>query len=211
MKQLIEKDIDQIIKIGKLIYDKGYNAGKDGNISIRVDSERIIITTTGALLGFLTKEDFVLIDKEGKVVDGFTAKRPSTEVSLHTGIYKARPDVNAVIHAHAPYCISLSMIDIDTDNNIYNVSAGPVPITDIAIPSSPDSWEKIAPYVKTRSKAILRRHGAVAWGKDIMTAFVKLEETEHFAKSLVNALCVKNVTPVNEEMKHELFKIWHPK
>ena len=103
------------------------------------------------------------------------------------------------------------MLDIDTENNLYSVFAGPVPITEIALPSTSDSWHKIEPYVKNRSKAILRRHGAVAWGKDLMTAFVKLEETEHFAKSLVNALSVQSIKPIDKSTQQELFKIWHLK
>ena len=196
----------KIIEIGKLLYSKVYNAGKDGNISLRLDSERILITASGALLGFLSEDDFVVIDNNGNLLCG--TKKPSSEVVLHTGIYKERSDVNAVIHAHAPYCITLSMLDVDTENEIYAVSAGPVPITEIALPSTAESWEKIKPFVKNRSKAILKRHGAVSWGKDLMTAFVKLEETEHFAKSLVNALSVKNVLPVDEETKQRLFKLW---
>lgn len=202
----MKKTIDEIIKMGKLLYDKGYNAGKDGNISVRLDSGHILITTSGALLGFLTEDDFVVIDNDGNWVGN--NKKPSSESVMHLGVYDERPDVNAVIHAHAPYCISISMFDIDTENEIYAVSSGPIPITETALPSTIESWEKIKPFVKDRSKAILRRHGAVSWGKDLMTAFVKLEETEHFAKSLVNALSVKNVNPVDKETKQKLFKLW---
>ena len=198
---------EKIIEVGKLLYDKGYNVGKDGNISMRVDSEHILITQSGALLGFLSDDDFVIVDNEGKPA-GDEDKTPSSEITMHIGIYRTRSDVNAIIHAHAPYCISLSMLDVDTDNNIYAVSMGPIPITEIAMPSTPDSWEKIKIYVEKRSKVILRRHGTVTWGKDLTTAFVKLEETEHFAKSLVNALAVKKVNPVNEETKQKLFKFW---
>lgn len=200
--------MQEIIKIGKIIYDKGYNAGKDGNISVRIDSEHILITTSGALLGFLTNEDFVLTDKFGNVIQNFNDQQPSSELVMHIGIYRERNDINAVIHAHAPYCISLSMLDIDTENNLYAVSAGPVPITEIALPSTSESWNKIEPFIKTRSKAILRRHGLVAWGKDLTTAFVKLEETEHFAKTLVNALAVKNINPIGDETKNKLLTIW---
>ena len=206
----IEQAKTEIIRFGRLIYDKGYNAGKDGNISIRIDSEHIIITASGTLLGFLNDEDFVIVDNNGNSLN-FNKNRPSSEVIMHTGIYSERPDINAVIHAHAPYCISLSMLDIDTENNLYSVSSGPVPITEIALPSTSESWDKIKPFVKKRSKAILRRHGAVAWGKDLTTAFVKLEETEYFAKSLVNALAVKNVSPVEEETKQKLLKMWKTK
>lgn len=196
-----------IIKFGKLIYEKGYNAGKDGNISVRIDAEHILITASGALLGFLSEDDLIVVDNNGNPVEDGT-KKPSSEITMHTGIYRERPDINAIIHAHAPYCISLSMLDIDTENNLYAVSAGPVPITETALPSTADSWEKIKPFIKNRSKAILRRHGVVAWGKDLITAFVKLEETEHFAKSLVNALSVKEIRPVDDEIKQKLFELW---
>ena len=199
---------EKIIAIGKLIYDKGYNAGKDGNISVRLDSERILITASGALIGFLSEKDLVVVDNNGKAIDSNGKKKPSSEIVLHTGIYKERNDINAVIHAHAPYCISLSMLDIDTENDIYAVSSGPIPITEIALPSTEESYEKIRPFIKNRSKAILRRHGTVSWGKDLLTAFVKLEETEHFAKSFVNAMAVKNVKPVSEETKQKLFSLW---
>ena len=204
----METDMKQnIIKFGKLIYEKCYNAGKDGNISVRLDAEHILITASGALLGFLSEDDLIVVDNDGNPIEHGT-KKPSSEITMHTGIYRERPDINAIIHAHAPYCISLSMLDIDTENNLYAVSAGPVPITETALPSTPDSWEKIKPFVKKRSKAILRRHGVVAWGRDLITAFVKLEETEHFAKSLVNALSVKEIRPVEDEIKQKLFKLW---
>lgn len=197
----------EIIQIGKLIYDKGYNAGKDGNISVRLDNDHIMITASGALLGFLTIDDLIIVNNNGDPVDE-TTKKPSSEIILHTEIYKERPDINAVIHAHAPYSIALSMLDIDTEHHLYSTAAGPIPITETALPSCSDSWEKIQPFVKKRSKAILKRHGLVAWGKDLMTTFVKLEETEHFAKSLVHAFAVKKIEPISQEIQDKLFIIW---
>lgn len=199
------------IKMGKLIYDKGYNAGNGGNLSIRVNTNHILITAGGALLGSLKKSDLILIDTQGNIIEAADNKKPSSEMIMHLGIYKERPDVNAIIHAHAPYSISLSMLDIDTEKNIYHVSCGPIPITEIAIPSCNDSWEKIKPFVKNRSKVILKRHGAVSWGKDLDTAFIKLEEAEHFAKTLVQAAAVKPIYPIDDKTKEKLFKIWNIK
>ena len=208
VKAIIETARREIIAMGKLIYDKGYNSGKDGNISVRINDENFLITASGALLGFLREEDIILIDKDGTVIDGNTDKKPSSEITLHTGIYRERKDVNAVIHAHAPYCISLSMLDIDTEKDLYSVAYGPVPITEIALPSTSESWEKIRPFVNKWSKAILKRHGAVSWGKNLMTSFVKLEEMETFAKCLVNAMAVKKVNPVDALTKDKLFSLW---
>ena len=207
---LIKKQKEQIIEIGKLIYDKGYNSGKDGNISIRLENGDVLITTSGALLGFLTQDDFVLVDGNGIVIDG-AEQKPSSEVIMHAGIYRERPDVRAVIHAHAPYCIALSMLDIDTERNLYAVSYGPVPLTEIALPSTKESWKKIQPFVKNRSKAILRRHGIVSWGKDLLTAFVKLEETESFAKAVVVAMAATKIQPLTEETKRNLLNLWRIK
>lgn len=197
----------EIIQIGKLIYDKGYNAGKDGNISVRLDKDHIMITASGALLGFLTNDDLIIVNNNGDPVDE-TTKKPSSEIILHTEIYKERSDINAVIHAHAPYSIALSMLDIDIEHHLYSTAAGPIPITETALPSCSDSWDKIQPFVKKRSKAILKRHGLVAWSKDLMTAFVKLEETEHFAKSLVHAFAVKQIEPISQEIQDKLFITW---
>lgn len=201
---------DEIIKIGKLIYDKGYNAARDGNISVRIDEGKILITVSGAHLGFLKYEDLVPIDYDGNILSENNHK-PSSEVLLHTGIYRERKDVNAVIHAHAPFCISLSLLNVDTMKNTYVVASGPIPITEIALPSTGESYKRIKPFIKNRSKAILRRHGAVTWAKDLMTAFVKLEEMEHFAKCFVNANAVQEIKPVSEEIQNKLFKLWNIK
>ncbi len=202
---MIEKKKKEIISFGKLIYDKGYNASIDGNISVRLSDTEILITASGTRLGFLTPDDLVITDYDGKLIKG--SHRPSSETILHTGIYKERPDVNAVIHAHAPNSVALSMLDIDIENNLYAAMA-PIPITEFAVPSTEESYEQMKPFIKKYNWGILRRHGVVTWEKDLLATFLRLEGMEHFAKIMMSALAVTNVKPLPDNDKNRLLKSW---
>ena len=131
---------EQILEFGKLIYDKGYNVSIDGNISIRLSETEILITPTCSRIGFIPFDDLVVIDYNGNLIRG--NKKPTSEYLLHTNIYKERSDVNAVIHVHAPNCIALSLANIDIEKKLY-ITVAPIPTTDFAMPSSPESFEKL--------------------------------------------------------------------
>ncbi|MCX8000126.1 MAG: class II aldolase/adducin family protein, partial [Leptospiraceae bacterium] len=131
----------EIIHFGKLIYEKGYSVSIDGNISCRISESEILITVTGARLGFLTLEDFAVIDYNANLLRG---KKFTSEYDLHLNIYKAREDVNAIIHAHAPHCIALSCLDVDILNHLY-ITVASIPITEFGLPSSKESFEKLKP------------------------------------------------------------------
>jgi len=196
---------NEIIETGKLMYQKGYNVSIDGNISIRLSDRELLITASGTRLGFLTEDDIVVTDYDGNLLKG--SKKATSEKVLHTQIYKERTDVNAVIHAHAPYSVALSMLDIDVENNLY-ATVAPIPITDFALPSSEESYLKIKPFIKNYNWSILQRHGIVAYEKDLLGAFLRLEGMEHFAKILLSALSVKEVKPLSDENKNKLLKFW---
>ena len=195
----------EIIYFGKLIYEKGYNASIDGNISVRLSEKEILITATGTRLGFLTEDDLVITDYDGNLLEG--SRRASSEKILHTNIYKQRPDVHAVIHAHAPASIALSMLDIDIEHDLYAAMA-PIPITKFAVPSTEESYEQMKPFIKAYNWGILRRHGVVTWEDDLLSAFLRLEGMEHFAKILMTALAVKPISPLPESDKKRLLKSW---
>lgn len=187
------------------MYDKGYNVSIDGNISCRLSNSEILITSTGARLGFLTNEDFSVIDLQANLLRG---KKFTSEYDLHLNIYKVREDINAVIHAHAPNCIALSCLNIDILNNIY-ITVASIPITEFGLPSSRESFEKLKPFVKDYNWAILKRHGAVTFEKDLLGAFLRLEGMEHFAKILISAMNVqKQLEPLPIEVKEKLEKFW---
>jgi len=201
----MNREKNEIIEVGKLMYQKGYNVSIDGNISIRLSSKELLITASGTRLGFLTEDDIVVTDYDGNLLEG--NKKATSERILHTQIYKERTDVNAIIHAHAPYSVALSMLDVDIEHNLYATIA-PIPITDFALPSSEESYLKMKPFVKDYNWSILQRHGVVTYEKDLLGAFLRLEGMEHFAKILLSALSVNDVKPLSDENKNKLLKSW---
>lgn len=201
----MDKIKQEIIETGKLMYQKGYNVSIDGNISVRLPGKELMITATGTRLGFLTEEDIVVTDYDGNLLHG--TKRATSEKVLHTQIYKERDDVNAVIHAHAPYCVALSMLDIDIENTLY-ATVSPIPITEFAMPSSEESYLKMKSFIKDYNWGILQRHGVVAYEKDLLGAFLRLEGMEHYAKMLIYAFSVKEPNPLSEEYKDKLMRFW---
>lgn len=197
--------IEEIIETGKLMYQKGYNVSIDGNISTRLSDKELLITASGARLGFLTENDIVVTDYDGNLLRG--ERKPTSEKILHLGIYRERADVNAVIHAHAPYSVALSMLDVDIENDLY-ITVAPIPITEFAMPSSEESFLNMKPFIRDYNWGILRRHGIVAYEKDMLGAFLRLEGMEHFAKILLSALSVKNIKPLSLEHKNKLLDFW---
>ena len=97
----------QIIEVGKRTYERGYVASNDGNISAKIDDKRVLITPTGVSKGFMKAEDLAVVDMNGKVING--SKKPSSEVFMHLQVYKDRPDVNSVCHAHPPYATGFAV------------------------------------------------------------------------------------------------------
>ena len=195
----------QICDIGRRIYASGFVAANDGNISVRISDRELLLTATGARLGFLTEGDIVMTDYDGKLLEG--GRDATSEKILHLEIYRERNDVNAVIHAHAPYSVALSMLDIDIENNLY-ATVAPIPITEFAMPSSKESYLNMKPYIKEYNWGILRRHGVVAYEKDLLGAFLRLEGMEHLAKMLIYAVSAGDVKPLSVEIKEKLLKFW---
>jgi len=201
----VREQKSEIIEIGKLMYQKGYNVSIDGNISVRLSDSELLITATGTRLGFLTDDDIVVTDYDGNLLKG--NRKATSEKILHLQIYKEREDVNAVIHAHAPYSVALSMLDIDIENDLY-ATVAPIPITKFAMPSSEESYLNMKPYIKDYNWGILRRHGVVAYENNLLGAFLRLEGMEHLAKMLIYAFSVKKVEPLSAEIKDKLLDFW---
>jgi len=179
-----------IIEVGRRLYDRGYVASNDGNISIRLDEQRILTTPTGVSKGFMTPDMLVVTDAGGKKLAG--ERSASSELKMHLAVYQLRPDVNAVVHAHPPLATAFAVAGIPLDRAVLAeviCTLGSIPIADYATPSTADLPAAISKYAKAHDGILMSNHGALTSGADVMGAYYKMETIEHFAQiSLVARL-----------------------
>ena len=183
---MIEEQVkQQICQIGKRMYDSGFVAANDGNISVRLSENEVLTTPTGVSKGFMTPEMLVKVDLEGRVLAAVSDWRPSSELKMHLRVYQERPDVRAVVHAHPPYATTFAVARKPLNKPLIAeavVSLGCVPVTEYATPSTKEVPEAVAGYLEHFDAVLLANHGALAWGQDLLTAYHKLESVEFYAK-----------------------------
>lgn len=175
-----------ILDIGKRMYDKGFVASNDGNISCKVGPNTIWTTPTGVSKGFMKQDMLVKMDLNGKVLMGNA--KPSSEVKMHLRVYQENPDVKAVTHAHPLVATSFAIAGISLDTAVLTeavLGLGSIPIAKYATPGTEEVPDSIAPFVNTHNGVLLANHGALTWGKDIFQAFYRLESIEYYATILM--------------------------
>ena len=200
----------EIVQVGRLMYDKDLIVSNDGNISARLSPGRLLITPSGLHKGFLEPGHILLIDEDGKRIGpGSTANRklkPTSELPLHLEAYRQRPDVDAVVHAHPPISIALSVAGIPMADCLLPeviVSLGLIPTTEYATPASKESILAIRELITNHDALILQRHGSVTVGDSPMQAFMRLETVEQNARItfMLAQLGVVNPLPAEEVAK----------
>ncbi len=172
----------EIVKIGLLMYERSYVVSSDGNISARLDDGRIVATPTMTCKGRMTEELLAVTDRDGKPLSD---RRPSSELAMHLLIYRERPDVKAVCHAHPPNGTAFAVAGLAIDQPILSeviLTLGCVPLADYGTPSTDELTDAMRPLVKHHNALLMANHGAVAYGDDLWQAFDRLETLEHTAK-----------------------------
>lgn len=181
---------NSIVDIGKLMYQKGWVAANDGNISVRVGPERILCTPTGVSKGMMRPEDMLIVDLDGRKVEG--ERDCTTEIQMHCTVYKLRHDVHAVVHAHPPVSTGFAVAGRALNLAILPeavVTLGTVPLADYGLPGTPELSRKLAPYIPNHDALLMANHGVVCYGETLEKAFFRLETVEHLARiSLVAEL-----------------------
>lgn len=198
-----EKLREELVRISRECYDRGFVSGVGGNISARISSTRVIIKPTGLRLKDLSPQNLLVVDINGKVFEG--TGKPSEEIRFHLGIYKVRQDVGAVLHIHSPAATAFAVVG----NELPPITAqaakllGKIPLVAFAPPGS----EKLAKLVvkafkNTKVKAVLlRRHGSVVVGKNLLEAFNNADLLEETAKT---ALLVFQLEKPNKILGYHL-------
>ncbi len=175
-----------ICDVGQKLYDKGFVAANDGNISVKVSDNEIIVTPTGVSKGGMKPNDLIKMTLDGKVIG--SNGRPSSEVKMHIEVYKSNPGVNAVVHAHPPISTAYAVARLPMERPILSeavVNLGVVPVADFALPGTQDVPNSIKPYVNEYNAVLLANHGLLTWGDDLTQAFFRMETTEHYGKILL--------------------------
>jgi L-fuculose-phosphate aldolase len=174
---------DDIVEVGRRLYARGYTASNDGNISVRLDAERLIMTPTSVCKGFMTPDMMCITDLTGRKIAG--DRNPSSEMQMHLEVYRQRPEVQAVVHAHPPIATGFAVAGIPLDRAVLAevvCTLGSVPIAEYATPSTRELPEAVRKYVKAHDGMLLANHGALTLGLDVFAAYYKMETIEHFAK-----------------------------
>ncbi len=173
-----------ICDIGRRMYQRELVASNDGNISVRIDKNKVLITPTLISKGFMKEEDIVMIDLDGNVIEG--SKKPSSEYLLHTTVYKMRDDVNAVVHAHPVTVSAFAIVGRAVDMSYMPeafMSLGYFPVAKYARPGTVELAKSIEPFIRTNNGCLLANHGAVSWAKDVYSAYYLMEQLEFYCKT----------------------------
>lgn len=175
----------QIIEVGQRLQERGCLAGTDGNLSVRIDAERILVTAAGKVKGRLTPSDLVVVDNDGRKLEGEC--NPTTEMAMHLAVFKARPEINACVHSHPPYATSFAAAGMPLPEDILPevvVFVGPIAMCSYAPPGTSAVPESLTPSIGTHNAFLLCNHGLLTIGRTMEEAANRHETVEHYAKIL---------------------------
>ena len=189
----------ELVEVCRRAYARGMISGTDGNVSARLAHDRVLVTPAGVNKGALEPGDLVEVDLDGNPAAG---GRPSTEVLLHTAVYRVRSDVRGVVHAHPPSCVALTLAKIGMDDPVIPEivgALGRVPTAPYATPGTPDLPAAFLPIAERHDAFLLERHGSVTMGASVTQAMDRLEMIEHAATILVRAHSMGLVVPMTAD------------
>jgi L-fuculose-phosphate aldolase len=185
----------EICTAGRWIHGRAFVASTDGNISVRLDSRRVLTSPTGISKGMMSPDDLVITDLRGKKLAG--RREASSELAMHLLIYNRRPDVHAVCHAHPPIATAHAAAGLPLNKALLSelvIALGCIPVARYGTPGTPELSDALEPLVQEYDAILLANHGVVTCGADLLTAFFRMETVEHFANvSLATELLGKQV------------------
>lgn len=179
--------------------------GTSGNLSVRLDGERLLVTPTGVSKGLVRAEDIVVVDTQGRLVAG--TRKVTSEVGMHVAIYEQRPDVRAVIHSHPPIATAFACSGRALDQPLCQeamMTVGAVPLAPYATTGTSEVAASLSPLVPEHDAILLENHGAVTCGITLLDAFMKMETVEHLAHVALVAHQLGSPRPLREEQVHQL-------
>lgn len=177
-----------ILEAGRRMYAKDFCAANDGNISCKTADGAFWITPSGVSKGFMTEESLIKVDIEGNILEKHSDLGISSEINLHLAVYRHRPKVNAVVHAHPPLSTAFACARMALDKPVVNeavLNLGTVPCAPFSLPGTVGLADAIQPYLQGHAAVLLANHGAVTWGESMEQAYFRLETLEYYARMLI--------------------------
>lgn len=205
------ENIPEIVRVCHRLYEKGFVAATDGNVSTRLPCGHILTTRMAVNKGDVTEADIIEVDETGSPVE--SGPKPSTELGMHLFIYHQRPDVNAIVHAHPPCATGFATAREPLRSCLFPeviIGLGAVPLAEYATPSTQEVSESLAPYIASADAVLLANHGVVTCGRDIWDAYYKMEKVEHAALITLIARLLGGETVLTEEDVEKLRALSEP-
>lgn len=201
---MFEDKKNELIEYGRMAGDKNYTPGISGNLSARC-GDMVVITSSGVANGYLTENDFAVVDFDGNAIEG---EKPSSERMLHIEFYKKRPEMNYVMHVHSPYLTAFASVGIALDDKISPeiiYCFEKIPLAEYSIPGSKELVEKTSKYFENYDVVLMANHGVIIAGKDIKDAFYKLDLCENYAKTVICAKLLGGAKILPEEEVEKIY------
>lgn len=201
---------EQICDVCHKMWQLGWVAANDGNVSAKLDDGTFLVTPTGISKSFITPDKLIRINNKLEILDASPGFRPSSEIKMHMRCYEKRGDVNSVVHAHPPAATGFAVAHrpMDMYNMIEDVAViGAVPLTPYSTPSTAEVPDAIEPYLKDHDVMLLENHGALTVGADIITAYYRMESLELWAKITINAIILGGSCDISRENIDKLINL----
>lgn len=201
---MFEDKKNELIEYGRMAGEKNYTPGISGNLSARC-GDMVVITSSGVANGYLTENDFAVVDFDGNAIEG---EKPSSERMLHIEFYKKRPEMNYVMHVHSPYLTAFASAGIALDDKISPeiiYCFEKIPLAEYSIPGSKELVEKTSKYFENYDVVLMANHGVIIAGKDIKDAFYKLDLCENYAKTVICAKLLGGAKILPEEEVEKIY------
>ena len=199
---------NEIVRVCHRLYERGLIAGGEGNVSARLEDGNILVTPSGAAKIDVSESDLVIVNPDGKPVAG--SGRASSELGMHLRIYRLRPDVGAVVHAHPPFATAFAVAGEDLMAPVLPeilVLIGGVPLVPYATPGSPTLAAAIEPFLPHHDAFLMANHGATAYGSSLSIAHQRMESLEHAARILFSARALGHVSTLTDDERDLLLQL----
>ncbi|MDR3569483.1 MAG: class II aldolase/adducin family protein [Syntrophobacteraceae bacterium] len=197
-----------IVKVCQKLERGGLIAASDGNVSCRMGPDCVLITPGGVPKGDIESEDIAKTDMDGALLEG--PLKPSSEIRMHLLVYQMRPDVSAIVHAHPPLSTAFTIAGFPFNSKVLPevwLMLGKVPLAPYATPATDEVARSIEPYVAKSRAILLKRHGAVTFGRDLSQACMRMEKLEHSAKILFYASMLEERKAPSAMTEEEIAKL----